>query len=148
MFCPNCGGQNDRGAAKCAHCGHAFAPQAAAAPQGYGGPQQPQAPQGYGGSQGYGYPQQQQSGLFSFKELLAPSKISTVWLIGTIAIAVWTLIAFFDNLLTIIPVWDGVNISVSAHGTMRAFMALLVGFIGLILFRLACELMVILSKKD
>ena len=152
MFCPNCGGQNDRNVANCAHCGHAFAPQAPPpqapqAPQGYGAP--PQA-QGYGAPQGYGYPPQQQSGFFSFKELLAPSKISIVWLIGSIAIATWTLLAFFNNLLSISPGFLGIGgaIRVTAHGVMSAFMALIVGFIGLILYRLACELMVILSKKD
>ena len=134
MFCPNCGGQNEANAVQCVNCNHPFTPQQPVAPP----------PQGYGPYPGYGYPPRQESNIISFKGLLAPSELRIIYLLGAIAIAAWTLFAFFNNLLTVI----GTNVSVTFHNVMGAFMAIIVGFVAILVFRLICELIIVLSKKN
>ena len=131
MFCPNCGGQNPSNAANCASCGHALAPQA----------QPPQPPPGY-------YPQRQPESVFmSFKTLIAPSEVRTVYLIGVAAIILRTLFAFFNALLTVFSIGGTTTVNVTFHNVMGSFMVLMSGVVAILVLRLICELIVILSKK-
>ncbi|MCL2580414.1 MAG: DUF4282 domain-containing protein [Oscillospiraceae bacterium] len=124
MFCTFCGGQIPNGAGDCPQCGRKFDPPAGsqeAETQKFDYTQPQQSPPAHPGSMDFG-------SFLSFDVMITPMIMKIIYIIGSVVIVLAALVAMFTG------------------GVAGVFAGLIGGALGLVYFRVICEVMILFFK--